>query len=109
MLVSYIFLVQVIEIGYAINDLSPPAALALLQPFGFLGLICWWLQRDSLRTRTSWPLDVGMYLYVAWWVILPYHMLTTRGSRAVIDIILFVVVVVTLWMLVSMAAFSLTA
>jgi hypothetical protein len=83
-LVIYIVLLQGIEVIYTINGITQPAAFEFLQPYGSIGLICWWLQRDSSRTGVNWPLDLGMFLYAAWFLILPYHIIRTRGVRGVL-------------------------
>ena len=108
-LVIYIVLLQGIEVLYSINGIIQPAAFEFLQPYGFIGLICWWLQRDSSRTGVSWPLDLGMFLYAAWFLILPYHIIRTRGVRGVLDICIFVGVVIAIWVSLSMALLAFTA
>jgi hypothetical protein len=106
-LMLYIVFGQITELVYAVNEIAPPAAFTFLQPFVFLGLICWWLQKDSARTGVSWPMDAGMFLYVAWFLVLPYHLVKTRGLGGLLDILLFIGIVVATWVLASVSFLSL--
>lgn len=94
---------QMIEMVYAINGAYPPEVFEFLYPFAFLGLICWWLQRDSGRNGVSWPLDMGMFMYQAWVIILPYHLIKTRGVRGLIDICVFAGVLIAAWILLAIS------
>lgn len=107
-LAVYVLLVHLISLTYEINEFAPPPAFEFLNSFAFLGLICWWLWKDSLRTGTAWPLDVGMFLYAAWFVILPYHLIKTRGLGGLLDICLFAGVVILVSILASLGVLLLT-
>jgi hypothetical protein len=107
-LVLYIAFVQIIEVAYAASEVAPPAAFDLLNPISFLGLLCWWLQKDSVRTGVSWPLDLGMFLYVGWILVLPYHLVKTRGVRGLVGICIFVGVIAAIWVLAILAFLALT-
>jgi len=108
-LLAFLIIGQIIEIVYAINGASPPEVFEFLYPFAFLGLVCWWLQKDSTRTGVNWPLDMGMFLYQAWILVLPYHLIKTRGIRGLIDISIFTVALVTAWILLAITWMVLTS
>ncbi len=107
-LAAYLFLVEIISLAYEIYGLAPPAAFEFLGPLAFLGLICWWLWQDSVRTGVTWPLDTGMFLYTAWILILPYHLIRTRGLGGLLDICLFAGVVILVSILASLGVLLLT-
>src|ERR687896_328477 len=86
-LLVYVFGVQFADTLYLANEMAPPPGFEILSPLGFLWLICWWLESDSRRVGTKWPMDLGMFLYVAWIFIVPYHLFKTRGLRAFIGIL----------------------
>lgn len=60
---------------------EPPPAYVLLYSFGFLWIMGWWLQQDSCKRSVAWVFDMGLFLYIAWPIILPYYLLKTRGLR----------------------------
>lgn len=97
----YLLLVSFIDSVYAEYSIPAPAAFVFLEPFGFLGLVCWWLDSDSRKRGVSWPLDIGLYLYVAWVVILPYHLIRTRGRKGLLGILLFAAAFVIAWIVLA--------
>jgi len=38
-------------------------------------------------------LDLGMFLFIAWVVLLPYHLFKTRGLKAFIPILAFILTI----------------
>lgn len=100
-LLAFLIIGQIIEIVYTINGASPPEVFEFLYPFAFLGLVCWWLQKDSTRTGVNWPLDMGMFLYQAWIFVLPYHLIKTRGIRGLIDLGVFAAALVAAYTLLA--------
>lgn len=108
-LLAFLIIGQIIEIVYAINGGPPPEVFEFLYPFAFLGLVCWWLQKDSTRTGVNWPLDMGMFLYQAWIFVLPYHLLKTRGIRGLIDLGVFAAALVAAWILLAITWMILTS
>lgn len=85
----FTFLSQFIGTLYLAREIALPAVFEFLYSFASIGLICWWMRDDSRRAGVSWPLDLGMFLYAAWLVIVPYHLFKTRGLRGFYGIFAF--------------------
>ena len=96
-LFAFIFVAPFVDILYSAHELSLPPLYESLSPLAFLGLICWWLEKDSKRTGVSWPLDLGMFLYAAWILILPCHLFKTRGLRGLFGILAFIGALLSGW------------
>ena len=94
----FAFLTQFLTTIYSAFQISPSAIFGFLSAIGFLWLICWWLKEDSRRTGITWPLDLGMFLYVAWVFIVPYHLFKTRGLTGLWGILSFIVVLFAAWL-----------
>lgn len=77
------------------RQLEAPWTFDVLSPIAFIWLIWWWLRDDSRKYGISWMLDLGMFLLMAWPIILPYHLFKTRGLSAFIPILTFILVVVS--------------
>ena len=88
-LLVFTFLSQFIGILYLSREIVLPPVFEFLYSFASTGLICWWIRDDSKRQGVSWPLDLGMFLYSAWPVIVPYHLFKTRGLRGFYGIFAF--------------------
>jgi hypothetical protein len=68
---------------------EPPPAYLLLYSVGFLWIMGWWLQQDSRKRSVAWVLDMGLFLYIAWPIILPYYLVKTRGLRGLLYVLAF--------------------
>ena len=96
-LFAYTFFAQFISVLYADRHIELSIYLDLLGRVAFLWIIWWWLKEDSRKTGVTWPLDLGMFLAIAWIFVLPYHLIKTRGSRGLLGIIYFVGVWLAAW------------
>jgi hypothetical protein len=88
----YIFVTinQVIAGIYLARDIEPPSAFTFLYPLGLLWLIGWWLQTDSRKYGVAWVFDMGLFLYIAWPLIMPYYLFRTRGLKGFLPILAFI-------------------
>jgi hypothetical protein len=87
----YIFLIvtQAASGIYLAGRLEPPPPFALLYTFGFLWVTGWWLSDDGRKRGVAWVLDMGLFLYVAWPIVMPYYLLKTRGAKGLLVILCF--------------------
>ncbi|CAN5310069.1 hypothetical protein BH20ACI2_BH20ACI2_07010 [soil metagenome] len=67
----------------------------ILSGLSFIWLIWWWLRDDSRKRNIWWVLDLGFFLFLTWFAILPYHLFKTRGLSAFIPILFFVFVLIS--------------
>ena len=88
----YLFLVltQTATGAYRVSGIEPPASFTVVYILGFLWIIGWWLRADSRKRGISWVFDMGLFLYVAWPLILPYYILKSRGGKGLLAILCFV-------------------
>lgn len=82
----YIFVVltQIATGIYLASGLEPPALFTLVYTLGFIWVVGWWLRNDSRKRGIRWVFDMGLFLYVAWPLVLPYYLLKTRGARGLL-------------------------
>ena len=57
----------------------------------------WWLREDSGDRNITWPLDLGMFVYAGWFLLLPYHLVKTRGVKGFLGVLAFVAVAFAAW------------
>ena len=75
---------------YAAWEIRPPVLIEVLTPIIFAWLLWWWLVHDTRTSGLSWPAtDLGLFVYFAWFAILPYHLLKTRGVQGLLVILAF--------------------
>jgi hypothetical protein len=88
----YIFLTltQVATGIYLASGLEEPGLFSVVGFFGLLWIIGWWLRTDSRKREFRWVYDMGLFLYVAWPIVLLYYLLKTRGARGLLVILGFV-------------------
>ena len=89
MLYLYLIAVQVVTGVYLAREAKLPPAFSLLYPLGFLWVVGWWLRQDSRGRGVRWVFDMGLFLYIAWPVVMPYYLLKTRGAQGLLAILAF--------------------
>ncbi len=97
-LFTFAFIVQFVSVVYSAHETALPALFEFLNPFASIGLICWWIRDDSRRVGVRWPLDLGMFLFAAWPVIIPYHLFKTRGLRGSVGVLAFIGIHLAAWL-----------
>ena len=91
----YVIVTQVVGGLYEAAEVEPHPALVLIGPFGFFWALACWFQRDIYSRGLRWAIDLGFFLYIGWLVLLPYYLFKTRGPRAALVILTFVLVYVS--------------
>ena len=86
----YLIVVQFVAGVYLACEAELPPAFSLLYPLGFLWAVGWWLRRDSRLRGVLWVFDMGLFLYIAWPVVIPYYLLKTRGAKGLLVILAFI-------------------
>ena len=87
----YLFLIvtQVVTGFYLALATELPPAFSFLYPLCFLWAIGWWLREDSRARGVGWVFDMGLFLYIAWPVVMPYYLLKTRGAKGLLVMLAF--------------------
>jgi hypothetical protein len=89
LLYLYLIAAQVVTGVYLAREAKLPPAFSMLYPLGLLWAVGWWLRRDSVGRGVGWVFDMGLFLYIAWPVVMPYHLLKTRGAKGLLAILAF--------------------
>lgn len=97
-LFAFTFAVQLINGLYEAWMLEPSSAYSYLLYFAQASILLWWLTEDSKQTGDTWPLDLGYFIYLAWPVLILYHLFATRGFRGLIGILGYVGTIVAGWL-----------
>jgi hypothetical protein len=67
---------------YGFKGVEPsPLADTFLRYAPILAVVLW-LHRDAGLTRRMQVQDLGIFLYAGWPILLPWHILKTRGAEA---------------------------
>lgn len=92
-LLLYLFVIaaQVVTGVYLAREAEPPPAFTVLYPLGLLWVVGRWLRDDSRRRGVAWVFDMGLFLYIAWPLFMPYYLLKTRGAKGLLVILGFAV------------------
>jgi hypothetical protein len=67
-----------------------PAQLSLLMSITLFWAIGWWLRDDLRKRNKTLVYCLGMFLWIAWPILLPYYLIKTRGRKAFFTMALFV-------------------
>lgn len=94
----FTFAWQFVSVFYAAWE-TQNAAFELLSRLAFVVILGWWLKEDMRRTTVRWPpIDLGLFIYVAGFVLIPYHLFATRGVRGFLGILSFIAVNIAGWL-----------
>ena len=69
---------SVVAAIYAAVELEPSSVIVLILTAGPLFAVILWLQKDARRTDVA-GLDWGLFLWIAWPVVIPWYAWRTRG------------------------------
>ena len=90
MLVLLGVLVFVFHLGvgiYYIRGVEPLPAFEFLYTAGFLSGVVWWLQAEPRSSAVKRVYCPGLMVGIGWLIIIPYHLLKTRGIRGFIPLL----------------------
>jgi hypothetical protein len=74
---------------YFASGTEPSTAFDLIARVGTLSIMCWWLLEDSRKRGVAWVYDMGLFLSIVWIIIMPYHLLKSRGAKGLLVILGF--------------------
>ena len=66
---------------YSVNELQPSSRFELVGRLTFIVAVWYWFLLYSRVRRIAWPLDMGLFLTAAYFIIIPYHALRAEGRR----------------------------
>jgi len=89
LLYAFAFTSQIGHAFYSVTEGESPAGFTVASGIGFLWILGWWLRCDSRLRGIPWIYDMGMFLYILWPFILPYHLLKSRGTWGLLGILGF--------------------
>ena len=93
MLVLFAILIFIYNFAAALflasgSELSPP--VEFLYRAAFLCALIWWLRSDAHRSSVKPLYCQGVMMSIGWFVIIPYHLLKTRGAKGFLPLLLLV-------------------
>lgn len=91
------FVAQLVGLSYSAFQIEPAPAVSLLEPLAFLWAVCWWFEAEAKHARVQLPMDTGMLLYVAWFVLIPIYLIKTRGLKGLWGIAAFIATILVAW------------
>ena len=90
MLVLFGVLVFVYNVGasiYLFSGLEPSPTFSFLYQGAFACGVVWWLQAEIRRSAVQQVYCSGLLASLGWWIIIPYHLLKTRGAKGLIPLL----------------------
>jgi hypothetical protein len=82
-LVAVLLLSNLANALYSAADLAVPAGITFVCYFLIATIIYFWFKRFAQANSISLPFDMGWFLYVAWWAIVPFYLFKVRGVKGV--------------------------
>ena len=92
LLYSFVVVTQLEYGAYLGAQLDFPEVFRLFYAIGILWSFGWWLQTDSKKRSVDLAYDRGLFLYIAWPILLSYYLIKTRGPKGLLIILAFIAV-----------------
>ena len=93
MLVLLGLLIFVYNLGaglYLASGLEPHPAFEFLYAAGFACGVVWWLRAEVKRSAVVPLYCEGMLVSLGWLVVIPYHLLKTRGLKGLLPLLFLI-------------------
>lgn len=95
---AFTFGVQLIASLFDAWQQEPSVVYSYLLHLANASILLWWLKENIRNELETLPLDYGFFLYLAWFVIIPYHLFATRGLRSIIGIFGYIATILAGWL-----------
>ena len=85
--------VVITQFGYGLyvgQQFEVPPGYALLHWAAQLWIIGWWLRTDSRKRGVMWVYDLGLFLSIAWPILMPYYLVKSRGAKGLLVVLGFI-------------------
>jgi hypothetical protein len=89
LVVVFLLILNVANGVYAAARVAPSPAVTILGYFGLATILYFWFAQYSRAYGLAWNMDMGWFLYLAWWAVIPYQLFKLRGRKAWLTILCF--------------------
>lgn len=79
-LVAMIVLGSIGTAVYGVMRVALSPQFSLLYYVGIGWALAWWVEADSRERHVPVPVDLGWFVFYAWAIAVPYHLLRTRRA-----------------------------
>ena len=86
LLIILIFVYNAAAAIYYAQGLEPLPVLGFLYDAAFVTGVVWWLRGETKRSAVTSVYCQGMLVGAGWLIIIPYHLLKTRGVKGLIPL-----------------------
>ncbi|HKP81222.1 MAG TPA: hypothetical protein VJT69_04350 [Pyrinomonadaceae bacterium] len=87
LLCTLVFVCHVAFGFYSFHGFEAPPELEFLYRAAFVCAVVWWLRADERRSAVTPMYCQGMLVGIGWLIIIPYHLLKTRGVAGLIPLL----------------------
>ena len=96
MLVLLGLLIFIYHVGLGImgHAMEPPPSFAFLYEAAFLCGVVWWLRDEAKSSPFKHLYCAGLLVGAAWPIIIPYHLVKTRGLRGLLPLLALIAIFV---------------
>lgn len=77
----------------------PGPTFTFIYAVGFLWILTAWLLTDSRKRGITLVYEIGLFLYIAWPVFMPYYVIKTRRAKGLLVIGGFLAAYIGAWLL----------
>ena len=94
LLAAFVLVSQATRAAYNSLGLESPPGFELLDNFGMIYALVYWLEVDNRKYNIRLPYCRGIFLYVIGFLTIPYYLFKTRGKYAFLTLFIFLCVII---------------
>ena len=85
---GFLFITGAARAVYSSHGEVPSARFELLARYGALAFLWYWFSQEFRARRATFPLDMGFFLAVLWFVLIPYYLWRYERWRGMAKLLL---------------------
>lgn len=85
----FLLISQICNSIFFANGIEPSFEFQTIYNLGFFLILTYWYKNDCQNYQEPWLIDSGLFVYLFWFLLLPFHLFKTRGIKAIWTILIF--------------------
>lgn len=105
---GFLFIANFARGVYAAHESQPSDRFQLLTTLGFMALLWYWFAQQMESHRPRLPMDMGVFIVVLWFVLVPYYLWRYERWRGLAKVTALVVLYAASWLVAVVTGFLLS-
>jgi hypothetical protein len=83
---AFLLVANVGSMLFGLNESTPSAEYEIVSRLAVVMAVWYWFLQYSWKHRIGWPLDMGLFLAIAPFIVIPYHVVRVERKRGLLTL-----------------------